>query len=320
MLRSLTVLRNISKQYLKTSDRIIKDLPDRFISDSCNNLIRSDMENAKKIISATCILILLISCTVLSDAQDSKTINSKTKSVQTTSKTVQAKKKTTTTSSKSAQTKPKSKTGAKSTGTKTKTPVNVPKKEPASDPESVSIGANRWELANLNVSTFRNGDSIPHAKSNKDWVAAGDAGKPAWCYYNNNPANGAKYGKLYNWYAVNDPRGLAPEGWMLTTDSDWSRLAASAGAQNVAYYLKSGNGWADGYNGTNKSGFNGLPGGYRVENGSFLNLGSVGIWWSTTESRPQDAVDHYLSDAGNLGRSSSPKQRGESVRCIRPAR
>jgi uncharacterized protein (TIGR02145 family) len=181
----------------------------------------------------------------------------------------------------------------------------------------VEIGSHRWAIANLNVSTFRNGDSIPQAKSNKDWVAAGDAGKPAWCYYNNNPANGPKYGKLYNWYAVNDPRGLAPAGWVLTSDEDWSKLAAASGGQAAGENLKNGSGWSEGTNGSNKSGFIGLPGGYRVENGSFLNLGSIGIWWSSTESRSLSAVDHYLSNTASLGRSSSPKQRGESVRCIR---
>ena len=287
------------------------------------------MKKAKKVISAACIFILLISYNSLSGTvrfkedpgsdQDSKSIQTKTKSAQTSTKTVQPKKKTTTTTSKTVQTKPKTKSTGVKTTTKTKAPVTAPKAEPVLDRESVSIGAHRWAIANLNVSTFRNGDSIPQAKSNKDWVAAGDAGKPAWCYYNNNPAIGAKYGKLYNWYAVNDPRGLAPAGWVLASDEDWASLSRSAAGQSMGEYLKSSSGWGEGYNGGNKSGFTGLPGGYRVENGLFLNLGSVGIWWSTNESRPQDAFDHYLSGTASLGRSSSPKQRGESVRCIRPA-
>jgi uncharacterized protein (TIGR02145 family) len=286
------------------------------------------MGKVKMILPTACVFIILFSSNIISGIgrnndksvlqQDSKSVQTKSKSAPTNTKTVQPKKKVTT-ASKSAQSK--SKTGIKTNSTKTKTTVPVKTEEAKKpDTESVEIGNQRWEIANLNVSSFRNGDSIPQAKSNKAWVAAGDAGKPAWCYYNNNPANGAKYGKLYNWFAVNDPRGLAPDGWVLTSDEDWGRLAGSAHGKSVGEYLKSGMGWGDGYNGTNKSGFVGLPGGYRVENGLFVNLGSVGIWWSTTESRSQDAVDHYLSGTGSLGRSSSPKQRGESVRCIRPQR
>lgn len=249
----------------------------------------------------------------------SKTVQTKTKSSQTDTKTVQTKKKVSSTGAKSPQTKTKTKpTGVKSTSPKPK--AAAPKPEPvkvAPDPESVPIGSQRWAIANLNVSTFRNGDSIPQAKSNKDWVAAGDAGKPAWCYYNNNPAFGAKYGKLYNWYAVNDPRGLAPEGWILASDEDWAKLANNSGGQNAGENLKSVTGWSEGNNGSNKSGFIGLPGGYRIENGLFQNVGSIGIWWSTTETRSLSASDHYLSGTGSLGKSSSPKQRGESVRCLR---
>jgi uncharacterized protein (TIGR02145 family) len=279
------------------------------------------MGKLKKVIAAAGIILFLFSSWMVSSAQSTQTatksVQTKTKSTQPASKTVQTKKKTTTTGTKTT-TKPKSSpSGVKSTPAKSKAPAVVPKAEPANDPESVAVGSQRWAIANLNVSTFRNGDSIPQAKSNKDWVTAGDAGKPAWCYYNNNPAIGAKYGKLYNWYAVNDPRGLAPAGWAIATDEDWSRLASGSGGQSAGVNLKSGTGWSEGNNGTNKSGFMGLPGGYRVENGSFLNIGSIGIWWSTTESKALTAVDHYLSTTGSLGRSSSPKQRGESVRCIR---
>ena len=66
---------------------------------------------------------------------------------------------------------------------------------------------------NLNVSRFRNGEIIFEAKTIEEWEKAGENKTPAWCYYNNNPTNGAKYGKLYNWYAVNDIRALAPKGW-----------------------------------------------------------------------------------------------------------
>lgn len=77
--------------------------------------------------------------------------------------------------------------------------------------QTVTIGTQVWRTKNLDVATFRNGDSIPQAKTNEEWEKAAENQQPAWCYYNNDPANGAKYGKLYNWYAVNDSRGLAPD-------------------------------------------------------------------------------------------------------------
>ncbi len=85
------------------------------------------------------------------------------------------------------------------------------KQEP--DIPSVKIGENTWMVKNLDVSRFRNGDSIPEAKTKLEWAAYGMSKKAAWSHYNNDIGEGANYGKLYNWYAVNDPRGLAPEGW-----------------------------------------------------------------------------------------------------------
>jgi uncharacterized protein (TIGR02145 family) len=298
------------------------------------------MKKSKKIITITCVFFLLVSSGKISgnnyesagsDSEQtgsksvqtvSKSSQTSSKTTQTSTKTVQTKTKAAQTGSKTVQTKAKSaQTGSKPATTKSKSIQKSPKTEPViknKDLGTVSIGTQKWAVANLNVSTFRNGDTIPEAKTNKDWVAAGDAGKPAWCYYNNDPALGLKYGKLYNWYAVNDPRGLAPEGWTLASDADWAQLSYSLGGQSGAgMRLKSISGWSEGNNGTNETGFIGLPGGYRIENGIFQNLGSIGIWWSTAEGNSLTAVDHYLAQSGTLGRSNSPRQRGESVRCLR---
>ena len=266
----------------------------------------------------------------------SKTTQAKTKSTQTTTKSVQTTTKPTQAGTKSVQTKPKTTTaGSKSVPTKSKTAATGSKSVPAKaksattaskpapvkkSPEAgtVRIGIQIWASANLNVSKFQNGDSIPEAKTNQEWVSAGESGKPAWCYYNNDPKNGVKYGKLYNWYAVNDPRGLAPAGWALPGDQDWSTLAYNLGGPDDAgYKMKSTSGWNGGFIGSNEAGFTGLPGGYRVENGTFLNVGSIGTWWSTTESKVLTSIDYYVIQSSNLGRSSSPRQRGESVRCIK---
>lgn len=230
--------------------------------------------------------------------------------------------------SKSAQTKQKTQQAVKkpaqqgkSTQTRSKQTQKVTKAVPEKKSKEagiVRIGKQSWAVANLDVRTFQNGDSIPEAKTNKDWVAAGDAKKPAWCYYNNDPAIGKKYGKLYNWYAVNDPRGLAPAGWAIPNDEDWSILANFLGGQSKSgTKLKSATGWSDDNNGTNESGFSGFPAGYRIENGLFQNLGSIGIWWSTNESKSLEALNHYLVLGGSFNKSSNPKQRGESVRCLR---
>jgi len=277
------------------------------------------MEKAKTIITITGVFILLFSFGNMSGNIDHP---GGSNSDQTSSKSVQTKTKSTQTGSKSAQTKTKAKgTGSKSTQTKSKSHLKSSKSEPVTkkkDLGTVTIGTQTWAVANLNVSTFRNGDSIPEARTNKEWQTAGELGKPAWCYYNNDPANGPKYGKLYNWYAVNDPRGLAPAGWSLPGDADWTKLMYYLGGPDASgRKMKNTTGWIDGNIGTNESGFTGLSGGYRVENGTFLNLGSIGTWWSSTESNSSSAIDFYLSLSGSLGRSGSPRQRGESIRCLR---
>ena len=222
------------------------------------------MGKAKTIITIAVVFTLLFSYESISG-------NIETKSTQTDPKTVQTKAKSTQTGTKSVQTKTKSaQTGSKTTQTKSKSHLKSSKSEPVTkkkDFGTVTIGTQTWAVANLNVSTFRNGDSIPEARTNKEWQTAGELGKPAWCYYNNDPASGSKYGKLYNWYAVNDPRGLAPAGWTLSGDADWAKLSYFLGGQEVAgRKLKSTGEWIDGNIGTNETGFIGFPGGYRVEN------------------------------------------------------
>ena len=92
--------------------------------------------------------------------------------------------------------------------------------------KSVKIGKQTWTTENLNTGKFRNGDNIPEAKTNLEWETAGNEKKPAWCYYNNDPANAKKYGKLYNWYAVKDARGLAPEGYHIASTEEWDALSS----------------------------------------------------------------------------------------------
>lgn len=183
----------------------------------------------------------------------------------------------------------------------------------------VKIGNQVWMTTNLNVSTFRNGDSIPEAKTDEEWINAGINHQPAWCYYNNDPTNGEKYGKLYNWYAVNDSRGLAPKGYHVPSDAEWTVLTDYlGGTEKAEAKMKAKTGWYQDENSTNSSGFSGLPGGFRSYGGPFYGIGYVGGWWSSTEKESANAWYRdlvYLN--GNVGRDFDSKQVGFSVRCLR---
>jgi len=190
----------------------------------------------------------------------------------------------------------------------------------------VKIGNQIWIAENLNVATFRNGDVIPEAKTEEEWKAYDDAGEAAWCYYDNDRKNGEKYGKLYNWYAVNDPRGLAPKGWHVPSDKEWNELVEYLGGEeedtgkwiNAGKRMKTSHGWEDNGNGTDEVGFSGLPGGSRTANGAFYFVGELGYWWSSTEGSASGAWNRYLGyGSGNVRRDNYRKNYGFSVRCLR---
>ena len=186
--------------------------------------------------------------------------------------------------------------------------------------KTVKIGEQEWMSENLNAGHFRNGSPITEAKSNEEWIKYVKAGQAAWCYYENDAENGKKYGKVYNWYAVNDPRGLAPEGWHIPSDEEWTKLIDYLGGWKVAgSKMKSTSGWTEDGNGSNESGFLGLPGGYRDDNnGSCANIGNDGYWWSSTELGKGSAWSRALDyNDDNIDRHGNHKDYGFSVRCIR---
>ena len=148
--------------------------------------------------------------------------------------------------------------------------------------KTFQFGPQEWFAENLNVDHFRNGDPIPQVKTDSAWILAGKAGKPVWCYYANDTANGRKYGKLYNYFALTDPRGLAPKGWHSPTLSDWATLVQNLRGVDVAgIKLKSPTGWKQTPPGSNISGFTALPGGFRTEKGKFQEVDKKGQWWTT---------------------------------------
>jgi len=190
---------------------------------------------------------------------------------------------------------------------------------------SITIGWQVWMAKNMDVDHFANGDLIPFVRDRLYWKDASDRGIPAWCYYNNDPSNGEKYGKLYNWWAVHDPRGLAPKGWHIPSDLEWSLITSHLGGEAVAgSALKSTFGWdnnkegANG-NGTSSSrGFVGLPGGNRVNNGNFSLIGKVGGWWTTNQAGYAVACLHFLYNEDDQDhKDSNVKGCGFSVRCIK---
>lgn len=180
----------------------------------------------------------------------------------------------------------------------------------------IIIGNQVWMDANLNVDKFQNGDPIPHLISDELWERAGLDGTPAWSYYNNDSANYAKYGKLYNLYAVIDPRGLAPDGWKIASDADWTILTDFLGGDTVAGgKMKSISGWENNGNGTNESGFTGLPGGLRKDGEGFHGIGAHGFWWSPPDYHRYCRI---LSYGGNgIGGHDYHPGVGMSVRCIK---
>jgi len=184
---------------------------------------------------------------------------------------------------------------------------------------TVVIGTQQWMEKNLDVMTYRNGDIIPQVTDPTAWEALTTG---AWCWYDNSAANGAIYGKLYNWYAVNDPRGLAPQGWHIPTDAEWRTLGTLLGGDAAAGGKMTSTGitrWnSPNTSATNESGFAGLPGAYRGTNGEFNRVGMTGLWWSATENNSKSAWARYLGDSrGTLIRGDSNKENGLSVRCLR---
>jgi len=186
----------------------------------------------------------------------------------------------------------------------------------------VTIGKQVWMTKNLDVNTFANGDKVPEAKTSKEWKTASDNKQPAWCYYDNDTTN-RKYGKLYNWYAVHDPRGLAPKGWRIPSDQEWTTLNNGLGMDNAGDILKSEVGWnsfnGSSGNGKNAVGFAGLPSGGRNSKGQFAFKGYYAYWWSFVEDETNDAwYYHVCCEDGKVYRYSSfSKGVGYSVRCIR---
>ncbi len=185
---------------------------------------------------------------------------------------------------------------------------------------SVTICNQVWMLKNLDVTKYRNGDDIPQVTNIAAWAGLTTG---AWCYYANNAANGTTYGKLYNWYAVNDARGLAPAGWHVPSDAEWTTLSDCLGGELDAGGKMKETGtthWISPNAGaSNSSGFTALPGGYLDSGLQFYNnIGIGGYWWSSTEANIGVAWLRFLViDNWSIHRPGTDKIYGFSVRCVK---
>jgi uncharacterized protein (TIGR02145 family) len=188
--------------------------------------------------------------------------------------------------------------------------------------KTIKIGNQLWMAENLRVTHYRNGEVIPNVTDNNEWAHLTTG---AYCNYDNNPTNGRKYGKLYNWYAVDDYRGLAPAGWHVATDEEWTTLTNYLKGEDVAGgKLKSKTGWKQPNEGaTNESGYCALPSGHRYGDGASVGLGEQGFWWSSTEYSATNAKGRFM---GNYGKNvisnvndyySDGKVDGFSIRCVK---
>ena len=190
--------------------------------------------------------------------------------------------------------------------------------------KTVSIASNTWMAENLTVSHFNSGAAIPQAKTEEEWNAGYDNNKPLWCYVNFDPATEKKYGKLYNYHAVKDVRKLAPAGWHVSTDLEWTAVIKALGEDNAEEKLKNNTGWetsSSGENGNNETGFSAMPAGFIAYWGKCLSTDRFACFWTGTN--PENSTNGWsyeldFSNAVRIHRTAGASAgNGLSVRCVK---
>lgn len=211
-------------------------------------------------------------------------------------------------------------TACKKSSTSEPTPTAPLKDIDGNEYDIVKIGTQFWMKQNLNTTRYRNGDSIQYITNSFAWSILNTG---AWCWYNNDSATyAATYGKLYNWYAVYDARGLSPAGWHVPIEAEWATISTVFGGDVVAGGAMKETGlthWTSPNTGaTNSSGFTALPGGFRNDVGQFFLVGNGGYWWSSHtpgEARPWNRV--LLYDNAVSTNALVTNGWGFSVRCLK---
>ena len=185
---------------------------------------------------------------------------------------------------------------------------------------TIEIGDQCWFADNLRSTNYLNGDPIPNVTNGSEWSSLTTG---AQCSYDNDDSNISTYGRLYNWYAVQDFRGLCPTGWHVPSDTEWTTLTNFLGGASVAGgKMKSSSSDTPAWNGDNSSGFSALPGGWRNPNfGEFSNEGFYGgiIWWSASSSGATSAAWCHGVDWDNsepTSRLQRTANSGHAVRCV----
>jgi uncharacterized protein (TIGR02145 family) len=185
---------------------------------------------------------------------------------------------------------------------------------------TVTIGTQTWMAENLKTTKYRDGSAIPNITDNLTWINQ-TAG--ACCWYDNDIANKATYGALYNWYTVVDSRNLCPTGWHVPTDAEWTTLTDYLSGDTITGGEMKETGtthWASPNTGaTNESGFTALPGGCRYgDDGNYNTIGDYSKWWSAAENDASYAWYRSLTSSySGIDRNWDYKRSGLSVRCLK---
>ncbi|MFN9381522.1 MAG: fibrobacter succinogenes major paralogous domain-containing protein, partial [Bacteroidota bacterium] len=180
---------------------------------------------------------------------------------------------------------------------------------------TITINGKEWFKENLKTTKYANGDSIENVPTAGDW---GLRTSGAWAYYNNDLNNDSSLGKLYNWYAVTDVKGLCPTGWHVATDADWTSLTANYGTDaNAGNELKATTLWTAPNSNTNSSNFGALPGGGRGGL-NFGDLNNKGFWWTSTLFDASNSYARRLEyNTDTVIRYTESNKYGFSVRCVK---
>ncbi|HBC78159.1 MAG TPA: hypothetical protein DEO60_14980 [Bacteroidales bacterium] len=192
---------------------------------------------------------------------------------------------------------------------------------------ATTIGSQIWMTENLKTTRFNDKSTITLVPSNSTWISTT---RPSYCWFSNDTLNKALYGAIYNYYAVQSGK-LCPFGWHVPTNDEFKALEKSLGMTQVeadsmgwrgtdqGKKMKSRTGWKDNGNGTNRSGFNGLAGGYRYGvDGGFNDLGAVSYWWTSTKKSATLGLYRRLDyDKSQVYAEGVKLQAGKYVRCVK---
>ncbi len=183
---------------------------------------------------------------------------------------------------------------------------------------TIEIGSQVWTVENLRVSRFRNGDTIPHAVNFNEWEEITKKQRPGSCVFADKLKNEKEFGRLYNWFTVDDERNIAPEGWHVPTYAEWEELKKYLMEnKSDGDDLKTTFGWKENSNGTDEYGFSAFPAGCRDNNGYNKGLGEYVSWWSMAGFGGSGIIFMLKYDSKSLTELHARKTSGRYIRLIK---